>query len=84
MSLKSCPAWLALLGLVALVAESGCCNWCEKHCPACHQPTAAGYQPPPTCCVPCQPQGVAPVANYQAPPAPQTWTRPMTCTCTQN
>ncbi len=80
MSMKRCPGWLALLGLVAL---SGCCNWCEKHCPACHQPTAAAYQPAPTCCVPCQP--VAPVANYQAAPPPGGWARQtMTCTCTPN
>lgn len=92
MSMKRCPGWLALVGLIALSALSGCCNWCEKHCPACHQPTVAACQPAPTCCVPCcAAQPGAPVAtNYQAPPAPapaqaQGWSRPtMTCTCTPN
>lgn len=82
MSLKRCLGWLALSSMLAL---TGCCNWCEKHCAACHQTTAAA-SPAPTCCVPCYsaPQA-APVVNYQAPPPPQQgWNRTLNCTCTQN
>ena len=83
MSLKRCPGWLALLGLLGM---TGCCSWCEKHCSTCHPATTAAY-PAPTCCVPCAPvQQVAPVANYQAPPPQPGWNRTFNanCTCTQN
>ncbi len=79
-----CAKWVALVGVLAL---TGCCSWCDKHCPNCHQPAPAAYPP----CVPCCPAPAcapAPVAYGPAPAAaPQTWQRQfppqqMNCTCT--
>ncbi len=63
-----------LVGVFGLCGGTGCCRWCDEHCPNCHAPAPACYQP------------VAPAA-YQPAPVVQTWQQPApapqpTCTCT--
>jgi hypothetical protein len=57
--------WMGLIAMILLGPLTGCCSWCQRHCP-----------PAPTCCVPCcpAPAAAAPVAATCPPgycPAPQ-------------
>jgi len=74
MSRKS---WLAAL-LVALVANVGCCRWCDRHCGS-GGGAPVNYAPAPVCCTPAAPvcapvaapaacpPGCAPAPTYQRP-----------------
>jgi hypothetical protein len=62
--------------LLAALANTGCCRWCERWCGHGHAPAYAptAYAPAPTHCVPCCPVPVccpsspAPAAGPAAPP----------------
>lgn len=75
---KSLCKWVALF---ALLTGSGCCSWCQRHCPqnncCCQQSSCCTQQAPPPppanncCCVPCCcccPNGAAPTTS-------QSWQR---------
>jgi hypothetical protein len=77
--------WFGRVLLGALFGATGCCSWCERHCPqtAAYQPIA-GYPAQPCGCYPA---GYAPVTTnappVQLPPAGPNWAQPRTvCTCT--
>jgi hypothetical protein len=47
--------WIAA-ALAGLLASTGCCSWCQRHCPCAAAPPATGtVAAAPACCVPCQP-----------------------------
>jgi hypothetical protein len=79
MRMTCLAGWTALASLVTL---SGCCTWCERHCPHCQVPAA------PAACAPvcCQPQPCCPApattpvypapAAIAPPPSGYQWSQP--------
>jgi hypothetical protein len=67
--------WIVSVALT-LLAGTGCCGWCQRHCssPAPVAPAAS------CCCQPCccPPANAAPVVPVPAaaPPPPQAWNNP--------
>ena len=65
--------WIAAV-LAGLLASTGCCGWCHKHCgcsaPAPVAPVAYAPAAAPACCVPCCPASTAPIQAVPAPPTP--------------
>lgn len=63
-----------LAALTGLVLATGCCSWCERHCPHPQACAPACYPVQPCCPPPCTPAGYTPAA------APATsWNNPTGC-----
>src|SRR5262249_33664323 len=54
--------WVGAL-VLGLLAQTGCCRWCQQHC----SPAPAAAAPAPVCCQPCVPCCPTPAAVGAAP-----------------
>jgi hypothetical protein len=67
--------WIAA-ALAGLLAATGCCSWCQHHCPCAAPAPAPGpavvapASPSGGCCVPCQPTTCCPVNSAPLTPVP--------------
>jgi hypothetical protein len=70
--------------LAALLASTGCCSWCQHHCPCAAPPApVAAASPANPCCVPCPqtccPANSVPLQAVPAPPAQPVYSPPNGC-----